>query len=124
MDVRGAQFNGVLQHLIDEADDGGVVFGTGVEVVILGIFIHHRDGFFLVEGADGVSADAEALLHLALHGFGGGQHRLEIQAGEGFQGVKALGGKQAAGGDFHAAVDPLQGEDFLLQQNAGGKERE
>ena len=124
VNVRRAQFDGVLQHLVDEADDGGFVFRGRVEVGVLGVFVNDFKAFFLVERADGVGADAEALFHFALDGFAGGEHRLEVQAGQGFQRVESLRGEQPAGGDFHGAVDALEREQFLLQQNARGEQRE
>ena len=122
MDVRGAQFDGVLQNLVDEADDRGLVFGALVEVGVLGIVIHHLDALFLLERADGVRADAETLFDFALDGFGGGEHRLEVQAGQGFERVEPLRGEQPAGGHLDVAVVALEREQFLLQQNARGKQ--
>jgi hypothetical protein len=66
VDVRGAQLNRVLQNLVDEADDGRLVFGGFIEVGVLGVFINDLEAFFLVERADGVRADAETLFDFAL----------------------------------------------------------
>ena len=71
-----------------------------------------------------VRADAEALLHLALDGLARRQHRLEAQAGHGLERIQALRGEQAAGGHFHAAVDAPQRQQFFLQQDPRGKQRE
>ena len=90
----------------------------------LGVFIHDLEAVFLVERADGVRADAEAFFHLALDGFAGGEDRLEVQAGQRLERVQPLRGEQPAGGDFDRAVDALEREQFLLQQNARGKQRE
>ena len=95
-----------------------------VEVGVLGVFVNDLKTFFLVERADGVGADAEAFLDFALDGFAGGENRLEVQAGHGLQRVESLRGEQAAGGDFHRAVEALERKQFLLQQNAGGKKGE
>jgi hypothetical protein len=124
MNVRRAQLDGVLQNLVDEADDRGFVLGGLVEVGVLGIIVNDLESFFLVERADRVRADAEALFDFALDGFAGGQHRLEVQAGHGFQRIEALGGEEAAGGDLDGAVEALERQQFLLQQDAGGKKRE
>ena len=124
VNVRGAQLNGVLQHLVDKTDDGGLVLLAGIEVGILRVFIHHLDGFLLVEGADGVGAHAEALFDFALDGFAGGEDRLEVQAGQRFQRVQSLRGKEAAGGHLHQAVHAAEWQQFLLQQNPGWKQRE
>ena len=122
MNVRRAQLDGVLQNLVDEADDRGFVLLGFVEIGVLGIIVNDLESLFLVERANRVRADAEALFDFALNGFAGGQHRFEVQAGHGFQRVEALGGKETAGGDFDGAVDPLERKEFLLQQNAGGKQ--
>jgi len=81
MDVRRAQFDGVLQNLVDEADDRSLVLGGLVEIGVLGIFVNDLETFFLVERADGVRADAEAFFDFALDGFAGGEDRPEVQAG-------------------------------------------
>ena len=124
MNVRRAQFDGVLQDLVDEADDGRLVLGGLVQVRVLGIFVNDLKRLVLVERADGVGADAEALFDFALDGFAGGEDRPEMQAGHGLQRVESLRGEQAAGGDFHRAVGALERKEFLLQQNARGKKRE
>ena len=124
VDVRRAQFDRVLQNLVDEADDRSLVLRAFVQIVVLGIFVNDLDAFFLVERADGVRADAEAFFDFALDGFAGGEHRLEVQAGHGFQRVESLRGEQPAGGDFDVAVDALERKEFLLQQNARGKKGE
>ena len=124
VDVRGAQFDRVLQHLVDEADDRSLVLGAFVEVGVLGVFIHHLNAFFLLQRADGVGADAEAFFDFALDGFGGGEHRLEVQAGQGFQRVETLRGEEAAGGHLDVAVHALERKQFLLQQDARGKKGE
>ena len=124
VNVRRAQFNGIAQDLIDEPDDRGVLRGGIKVVAVLGIVIDDLQRFFLAEGVDGVGADAETLLHLALDDFGGGQDGLEVQAGDGLAGVESLGGEEAADGDFHGAVDALEREDFLLKQQARGEQGE
>ena len=84
-------------------------------------FRQRLETFFLVERADGVRADAEALFHFALDGFAGGEDGLEVQARQRFQRVESLRGEEAAGGDFDGAVDAFERKQFLLQQNARGK---
>ena len=49
MDVGGAQFNGILKDLVDEANDRRFILGSGVEVGILSVFIDDLDRFLLVE---------------------------------------------------------------------------
>ena len=46
VDVRRAQFDGVLQHLVDEADDGRLVLGGVVEVGVLGVFVNDLESPF------------------------------------------------------------------------------
>ena len=46
MDVRRAQFDGVLQNLVDEADDGRLVFRGLVEVGVLGVFVNDLESLF------------------------------------------------------------------------------
>jgi hypothetical protein len=94
MDVGGAQLDRVFQNLVDEADDGRLVLFAGIEIGVLGVFVNDLNRLFLVERADGVGADAEAFFDFALDGFGGGENRLEVQAGQGFQRVKTLRGKR------------------------------
>ena len=123
MNVRCAQLDGVTQHLVHEADDARVLGGT-VEVVVRDAFLHDFEARLLVERADGVRADAEMLLHLALDGLAGREDRREREAGHGLEGVEALRGEEAAGGDFHRAVGAAQREQLLLQQNARREKRE
>ena len=70
-----AQFDGVLQNLVDETDDRGLVLGGFVEIRVLGVFVNDLETFFLVERADGVRADAESFFDFALDGFAGGEDR-------------------------------------------------
>src|ERR1039458_630251 len=86
MDVGGAQFNRVLQNLVDEADDRSLVLRPFVQIVALGIFINRLDAFFLFKRANRVGTDAEAFFDFALDGFAGGENRLwgqEIGRGAG-----------------------------------------
>ncbi len=46
MDVGGAQLDGVLQNLVDEADDGRLVLRAFIEIGVLGIFIDDLDALF------------------------------------------------------------------------------
>ena len=71
-----------------------------------------------------VRADAQALLHLALDGLAGRQHRLEVQARQRLERIQPLRGKQAAGGHFHRAVHAPQRQQFFLEQDARGEQRE
>ena len=124
VDVRGAQLDGVAQHLVDEADDGGVL-GCGVQVgVLLAMVLHDLKGAVLAQGAQSIRAHAQALLHLALDGFAGRQHRLEGQAGHGLERIQALGGEEPAGGHFDGAVDAAQRQQLFLEEEAGGEQRE
>ena len=80
VDVRRAQFNGVAQHLVDEADDGGILGGAvQVRVLILAV-IDDLERRFFVQGVDGVGPDAEPLLHLPLDSLAGSEDGLELQA--------------------------------------------
>src|ERR1039458_7948985 len=79
------------------------------------------DALFFLQRADGVRADAEAFFNFALDGFARGENRLEVQAGQSFQRVESLRGKQTACRDFDVAVHALERKQFLLQQNARGK---
>src|SRR5208282_3484470 len=124
MDVRRAQINGVLQNLVDEADDGRLVLGGFIQIGVLGVFVNDLKTLFLVERADGVRADAEAFFDFALDGFTGGEDGLEVQARQCFERIKPLRGEEPAGGDFNRAVETLERKQFLLQQNARGKKRE
>jgi hypothetical protein len=121
MDVGCAQFNRVLQNLVDEADDRSLVLRAFVEIVALGIFIYDLNAFFFFQRADGVRADAEPFFDFALDRLGGRENRLEVQAGQSFQRVESLRGEKPAGGDFDVAVHALERKQFLLQQNARGK---
>ena len=123
VNVRCAQLDGVTQHLVHEADDARVLGGT-VEVVVRDAFLHDFEARLLVERADGVRADAEMLLHLALDGLAGREDRREREAGHGLEGVEALRGEEAAGGDFHRAVGAAEREQMLLEQHARGKQGE
>src|SRR5208282_3852458 len=124
MDVRRAQINGVLQNLVDEADDGRLVLGGFIQIGVLGIFVNDLKSLFLVERADGVRADAEALFDFALDRFTGSEDGFEVQARQRFERVESLRGEEPAGGDFDRAVETLERKQFLLQQNARGKKRE
>ena len=124
VNVGRAEFDGVGQDLVHKFDDGGV-FGGIVEVaVVFAGFIDDLEGSVFFQGADGVRADAEMFFHLALDGFAGGEDGLDFEAGEGLEGVEALGGEEAAGGDFDGAVGAAEGEEFLLEQDAGGEKGE
>ena len=124
VNVRGAQLDGVAQHLVDEADDRGV-FRRAVEVgVLVAVLVHDLERRLLVQRVDGVRADAEALLHLALDGFAGREHGLEAQARHRLERVQPLGREQPAGGDLDVPVDAAQRKQFLLQQHARGEQRE
>ena len=124
VDVRRAQFDGVGQDLVDEPDDRGVLGGVVEVGILLAVLVHDLERRLLVQGVNGVGADAQVFLHLALDGFGGREHGLDLQAGKGLEGVQALGGEEPAGGDFHGAVDALKGKQFFLEENAGREERE
>ena len=124
MDVRRAQFDGVLQYLVDETDDGRLVLGGFIQIGVLRVFVNDLKTFFLVERADGVRAHAEAFFHFALDRFTGGENGSEIQSRQCFERVQPLRREQPAGGDFHRAVETPERKQFLLQQNARGKKRE
>ena len=124
MDVGRTQFDGVLQNLVDEMNDGGFVFGGFVKIRVLGIFINDLKTFFLVERADGVRTDAEAFFDFTLDGFRRGENRFEVQACHRFQRVETLRGKETAGGDLHRAVVARERKQFFLQQNTSGKKRQ
>jgi hypothetical protein len=121
VNVRRAQLDGVAQHLIDEANDRRVLGGV-VEVRVFLVFIDDLERRFFFERADGVSADAEALLHFALDDFARREHRLELQTGERLEGVESLRREEAARGDFHRAVHSAQREQFFFEQNASGEQ--
>ena len=123
VNVGRAQLNGVAKDLVHEADDARVL-GGAVEVVVRDAFLHHFEAGLLVERADGVRADAEMLLHLAGDGLGRRENGLERKARHSLEGIEALRGEKPAGGDFHAAVGALEGEEMLLQQHPRGKQRE
>ena len=121
--VRRAQLDGVAQHLVHEADDARVL-GGAVEVIVRDAFLHDFEAGLFVERADGVRADAEMLLHLALDGLAGREDRREREARHGLERVEALRGEEAAGGDFHHAVRAPEREQMLLQQHARGEQGE
>ena len=123
VDVGGAQFNRVLQNLIDEANDGRLVFRAVVEIVAFGIFVDDGDAFFFFQRADGVSTDTEIFFNFALDGFADCENRLEVKTSQGFQRVKTLRGKKAAGGDFNGTVVAFERKQFFLQQDARRKKR-
>lgn len=124
VDIGGAEFDGVAEDLVDEADDGGVG-GGGIEVGIIGdIVIDHLEGRGFVEGVDGIGADAEVFFDFPLDGFGGGEDGLESKAGEGFEGIQRLGGEEAGGGDIDGAVGPSEGQEIVAQEEAGGEQPE
>ena len=96
------------------------VLGGVVQVVVLfAVFVHDLQGRVLVQRVNGVRADAEMFFHLALDGLARGEDRLDLQAGQGLEGVQPVRGEQAAGGDLHRAVDPLERQQLLLEQDAG-----
>ena len=102
----------------------GLVFRAFIEIVALGIFIQDLDALFLVQGADGVRADAEAFFYLALDGLGGGED------GRGFRPVRVLSAsrpwvanKQTAGGHFNAAVHAGRTVHSFNRMRAGKSER-
>jgi len=121
VNIRRAQFNRVLEHLIDEANNRRFILHTVEVCILVRIFVHHLEAFFLTERADRIRADAQALFHLALNRFGRGENRLQIQARQSFQRIQPLRCEKAACGDFHRAVGALERKQFLLQQNARGK---
>ena len=82
MDVGGAQFNGILKDLVDEANDRRFIFGSGVEVGILGVFIDDLNRFLLVECADGVGSDSEVFLHFPQERLARRQNQFETKAGQ------------------------------------------
>ena len=110
MHIGGAQFDGVFEDLVDEPDDGCLVFGGVIQIGVLGVLVHHLEALFLVEGADGVGAYAEAFFDFALDGFRGCEHRLQVQTGECFESVQSVGGEEPAGGHLHGAVVATQGK--------------
>ena len=121
MNVRGAQLNGVLQHLVDEPYDRRV-FGGAVQIRVFLVFVNDLKRRFFVQRVDRVRADAESFLHLAFDGLGGSENGLEPEARHGFERVQPLGCEEAAGRDFDSAVGPSQGKQLFLEQNAGGKQ--
>ncbi len=121
MNVRSAQLNGVAQDLVHKADDRGVLL-RGVEVsILIRMFVHHFERGF-AQCAQGVGAHPQALLHFALDGLAGCQHRLEVEAGQRFERIQSLGGEKPAGGHFNGAVDAFERKQFLFEQNPGGKQ--
>jgi hypothetical protein len=72
-------------------------------------------GSFLAESIDGIRADAQALLHLALNRLARSQDGLQLQAGEGFERIEPLRGKEAAGGDLNRSIVAFEREDLFLQ---------
>jgi hypothetical protein len=122
VNVGSAQFDGVGKNLVDELDDGSVLGGAFQVGIFIAHLVHHQQRGVFVQRVNGVGADAETRFHLAADGLGRGQDRLDFQPGQGLEGVQALGGEQAAGGHLDHAVEALQGEQFLLEQNAGWKE--
>ena len=121
MNVRGAQLNGVLQHLVDEPYDRRV-FGGAVQIRVFLVFVNDLKRRFFVQRVDRVRADAESFLHLAFDGLGGSENGLEPEARHGFERIQPLGREEAAGRDFDSAVGPSQGKQLFLEQNAGGKQ--
>src|SRR5947207_10102843 len=121
MNVRGAQLNGVLQHLVDEPYDRRV-FGGAVQIRVFLVFVNDLKRRFFVQRVDRVRADAESFLHLAFDGLGGSENGLEPEARHGFERVQPLGREEAAGRDFGSAISPSQGKQLFLEQNAGGKQ--
>jgi len=93
MDIRRPQFDGVAQHLVDEADDGRI-FRRGVQIgVFLGaILADDLQRRFFFQRADGIGADAETFLHFPLDRLARGQDGLEFQARHGLEGVQPLRG--------------------------------
>ena len=124
VDVRRPQLDRVAQHLVDEADDRGVLRRAVQVGVLLAVLIHHRKRRILPQRPQRVGPHAQPLLHLPLDGFARSQHRLEVQAGHGLERIQPLGGEQPAGGHFHAAVDSPQRQQLLLQQEPRGKQRQ
>ena len=122
MNVRSAQLDGVGKDLVDEFDDGSVL-GGGLQVgIFIAALVHDQQRCVFVQCVNGIGPDAQPGLHFAADGFGRGQDGLDFQAGQGLEGVQALRGEKAAGGDLNDAVEALQGKQFFLGQDAGGKE--
>src|SRR5437899_287092 len=88
------------------------------------MLIDNLEGCLFAEGVNRIRADTQALLHFALDNLARGQNRLEIQARERFKRVQSLSRKQPAGRDLDRPVLPPERQQLLLQQNAGGKERQ
>ena len=124
VNVRGPQLDRVPQHLVDEADDRGVLSRAVQVGVLFAVLIHHRKRRILPQGAQRVCPHAQPLLHLPLDGFARSQHRFEGQTGHGLERIQPLGCEQPAGRHFHAAVDAPQRQQLLLQQEPRGKQRE
>ena len=118
MNVRRPQFDGILEHLIDEADDGRLVFSTRIEVGIFGVLIDDLDRFLLVECSDGVGTHAEVLLHFPQQCFAGNQNQFETETGEGAECVESAGREEPASGDLDGALFAPQREQLFLEEDA------
>ena len=118
VDVRRPQFDGILEHLVDEADDGRLVFSTGIQVGIFGVLIDDLDRFLLVECSDGVGTHTEVLLHFPQQRFAGNQHQFETETGEGAEGVESAGREEPASGNLDGAVFAPQREQLFLEEDA------
>ena len=105
VNIGGAEVNRVLQHLVDEADDRGIL-GSAVQIrVVVRVVVNDLERSLLAQGVNRIGANPEALLHFPLNGLGGSEDRLEAQTGHRLQGVHSLSGEEPAGGYFDTAVD-------------------
>jgi len=122
MNIRGAQINGVAQHLIDEANDRSV-FGRGVEVGVFGVLIlDDLKRRLLAQRVDGVRAHAQSLFHFPLDRFRGREDGLEAQPRHRFESVKPVSREEAAGRYFDASVHPTQRKQLVLEEHPGGEQ--
>src|ERR1035441_6391745 len=117
MNVRSPQLDRVCQYLIYKFDDGSVLGGAVQVGVLFPRLIDHLQRGVLVQRVNRIRAHAQMLLHLAADGFAGGQDRFEFQAGQRLQRVQPLRGEESAGRHFDRPVDPLQRQQFRLEQN-------
>ena len=123
VDVGRSQVDGVLQHLVDEPDDGSI-FRRAVQIgVVVLVFVNDLKGGFLAQGIDGIRPHAQALLHFPLDGLAGSKDGLELQARHGLERIQALSGEEPAGGDLDAAIHSAQRKQFVFQQEPSREHR-
>ena len=114
-----------LQHLVDEADDRRV-FGRVVEVVYPRRVAHRRPGRPASSSSVSiVSAPTPSRFFISrwiasLEASTG----LRFKPGHRLERIQSLRGEQAAGRHFDRAVHAAQRQQFFLQQNARGEQRE